>query len=556
MSSDTTLVARIEAASVVKIPVLSINRSEALKRGDRITVVFRNVMLPDRTGDALFDISDTIHAEYPEAKIMVLPPTLSDIRVTPHNVKEKSTRDITVTYQVRHRSGLTDNAVSITLPSGLTDSTFLSTFRVIPRGVTTLPADPLPTGTTKADYQYVTVTDTVAKPFSAAPAVFGSAVTFTGDMTFNEEITVIYHNAVILPLSMDREARLDHIQVTDSAISYDGLAYQTAVYRPKIRITTTATVLSVVDVTPDPVKGGQVRNMVVTYTARDEVFDNRIEIDLPSGWGPKYSTFGSAARTDAGPANTSYVRVDTTGGLVLAEGSLTLVGPAGLSLTLKDGKSMPNGSKITVTYQNVQVPELSPTQLANRPPPDANIVTATFDVSDTITGDPAKYDEMATVTVEHPDLSDIQVMLKMVKEGSIINKMTVTYTAKDIIYTNNRIDIRIPAGWDPAYPAVSADFVNEIDLLPTADKSMTSYVRITPRPANMDLTINNITSDGVDMMVNGDMGNGNRITVAFYNVRVRELPDREPKDDSIRVTDKLSADGNSKCCESLQTPYN
>ena len=76
--------------------------------------------------------NDLIPLEANRIKITVLPPTLSDVRVTPHNVKEKSTRDITVTYEVRHPSGLTDNEVSITLPLGLTVSTFETIFRDIP----------------------------------------------------------------------------------------------------------------------------------------------------------------------------------------------------------------------------------------------------------------------------------------------------------------------------------------------------------------------------------------------------------------------------------------
>ena len=562
VSSGNTRV-RIEAGTV-KIPVLADNQTEAMKEGDKITAVFRNVMLQDRTGAAEFTISDKLEAggdaadetrsNY-EVTLTVLPPTLSDIRVTPHSVKERSTRDITVTYQVRHPSGVTDNTVTIDLPSGLTALTSLeTTFRDIPRGVTTLPAS-LDTGKTEADYQYVTVTDTVAAAFSASPALIGTEVTFTGDMALNEEITVIYHNVKINPLPSPTAPRKDirddlrqHIQVTDSAISHDGSAYQMASYQPKIRITTTATNLSDVSVTPDPVKGEEVRNMVVAYTARDVVYDNTINIALPSGWGPKY---GSSFSTTAA-ANTSYVTVMVTPATLLVEDSLTPSGDTGaLELSFKDGMSMPNGSKITVTYHNVQVPEL---ELANRPPPDANIVKAQFTVTDNITGSGGykaimvnkKPVNKTQVTVAHPNLSDIQVTPQTVKEGSRVPKMTVTYTAKDIIYSGNRIDIRIPAGWDPVY----SDFVNETSLLPTDNKSMTSYVRITPRPANMDLTINSITSDGIDMQVNGDMGNGNRITVAFFNVRVESLTNRTPKEAAIRVTDKLSADGTANAAHS------
>ena len=54
----------------------------------------------------------------------------------------------------------------------------------------------------------MTVTDTVAAAFSAPPALIGAQqVTFTGDMALNEEITVIYHNAVISALNPDREDR-------------------------------------------------------------------------------------------------------------------------------------------------------------------------------------------------------------------------------------------------------------------------------------------------------------------------------------------------------------
>ena len=607
MSSDATKAARIELASVVSIPILSINRNEALKRDDRITVVFRNVMLPDRTGDALFNsisdmlgteprrYNDLIPLEANKIKITVLPPTLSDIRVTPHPFKEKSTDDIKVTYEVRHPSGLTDNAVSIALPSGLTTTTFGTTFREMKTrsGVTTLPPEPLPADKTEADYQYVTVTDTVAKAFTAAPALFDQEVTFTGDMPLGGEITVTYHNAVISELPLPSSAHtapnnerktirddfVRHIKVRDSAVSHNGSAYETDAYKRKIRITTAATNLSFVSVAPKPVKGGEVRDMVVTYTAQDVVYGNTITIGLPNTWKAAYANDGSASAAGFGSFDksinlaltadtaTAARRMVSTKAAALATGAsasktsyVTVeYSPRGASMNTAEVEinvnevmipvigDMKNGDGIVITYHNVQVPELDAFQLANRPPPDTNIVIAQFTVTDKITGAIDKYETDAQVTVEHPNLSDIQVTPKMVKEGSIINRMTVTYTANDIIYSGNQIFIRIPEHWDPAYPSVSPNFVNETSLLPTADKLMTSYMRFTPRPANMDLTINSITSDGVDMMVNGDMGNGNRITVAFYNVRVREVTGQNPSGRLHQGYGQTEYQRNSKC---------
>ena len=139
-----------------------------------------------------------------------------------------------------------------------------------------------------------TLTDT-------APMVNGVGVTVMGDMKENEEITVVFHNVVISELTApdpmtipegatnqgkprtDIRDNIDrYISVMDSAVSPNGGGYQTDSYKPDIRITTIPTLLSIVTVTPDPVDAESVETMTVTYTARDTVYGNIIEIILPT----------------------------------------------------------------------------------------------------------------------------------------------------------------------------------------------------------------------------------------------------------------------------------
>ena len=489
-------------------------------------------------------------------QIKVLHPTLSDIRVTPNDVPEDSTKKIKVTYEVRHPK-LTANAVSINLPSGLTD---LTAFLLVEE----LPAEPV------VNTIYVTVTDTVDAAFPAedepgAPEVTSAGTfTVTGDMELGEEITVNYHNVVIskLPLAADTRTNIRdnidrYIVVLDSAVSPDGSAYD------DIRITTSATALSVVGVTPDPVKGGSVETMTVTYRAMDTVYGNLITIDLPIDWDPAYPdspdapegtspSFGSDALETApttGATTTSYVVVDSD--VDLASGSLHLTGNGRLRLEIEG--AMSNRDTIKVIYHNVMVPELDRSQLLDR---DTEVI-AQFTVEDTITGSGADADGYGSgddtnsteVTVAHPDLSDIQVTpTKPVKADSIIN-MTVTYTAKDTIYGSNEIFIRIPVGWKPAHPEVSAIFVDGAGVS-AADRATTSYVKITSRLSGKDsdgedseLVVDDITADGVEMTVNGDMKSGDRIIVVFHKVKVQSLTDRTRVQADIRVTDKLADDG-------------
>ena len=523
-----------------------------MKRLNRITVVYHNVKVAQLTELQLedrmvavttpFTVTDTggIEAITEDNRSITLShPTLSDIRVTPHKVKEKSTRDVRVTYQVKHPM-LTDNTVSIALPDGLTSSPFV---------LDDPTADPNPTAAIdKTTDPYVTVTDTVNAVFDTAPVLTGVVLTVTGNMELNEKITVIYHNVVISTL-LDRVDLPGYIVVSDSAVSpaantgESGAAYVATTYQDKIKITISATNLSTVRVTPMSVKPESIRDMTVTYTAQDTVYNNRIEISLPDEWAPAYpevaSTFGDEALTAApttGAATTSYVVVES--GVDLLDGSLIIGSNNDLSLII-DG-NMSTGKTIEVTYHNVMVQPLTSSELDDRGVP----VIAQFTVMDEITG--SDYETSTQVTVAHPALSDIQVTpTRPVKTGSIIDMM-VTYTAKDAITTSNEITIRIPEGWDPAYSAASPTFVDEAGVS-AADKATTSYVKITSRLADTDseLTVDNISADGVIMTVTGDMEDGDRVVVSFHNVKVQSLADgsRMPVEAAIVVTDKLSTDG-------------
>ncbi len=563
-----------------------------MKGGNRITVTYHNVMVRALTVAELGDRDEPVKDEFTvrDVRTTHMPnltvnhPTLSDIRVTPHDVKEKATpRTVTVTYQVKH-SKLMGNEIGISPPQGLTSPDFASTFRPIDpsnprRGVTTLPT--LATNETEADYTYVTVTDTVAAEFSTAAVRSDGTFTVTGDMELNEKITVIYHNMKIselpsvsagdvredgTPRKIIRDSIVRHIDVTDSAVSPNGSAYKADSYKNKIRITTTATNLSAVSVAPMSVKPESVeKTMTVTYTAQDTVYDdNTITVALPIGWEAATAGFGSdfdksidlaaaAASTTATKgvvstlaegataATASYVTVQYTP----QRGTRTNTAEVSISgneVTIPVMGNMAARDRIVVTYHNVKVQALTASELDDRPPPPENAVMAQFTVTDEITG--SDYAAKTQVTVEHPILSDIRVTpTRPVTAESIID-MTVTYTAKDTLYAGNPINIRIPEEWDPAYPEHSPTFVDETDVS-AGEKATTSYVKITERLSGKGakFRVDDITSDGVFMTVDGDMKNGDRIVVSFHNVKVEPLATRASKKAKIVVTDKLSTDG-------------
>ena len=97
---------------------------------------------------------------------------------------------------------------------------------------------------------------------------------------------------------------------------------------------------------------------------------------------------------------------------------------------------------------------------------------------------------------------------------------------------------------------ISPIFVDE-EGVSAADKPTTSYVKITSRLADTDsdLTVHTISADGVQMTVTGDMEDGDRIVVSFYNVKVQSLADRTPVEAAIRVTDKLSGADDGRAYE-------
>ena len=181
----------VTSAGVVAFP------SIAMVEDNRITVTYHNVKVAQLTRTQLEEgmISEATRSTYEKAftvrdtagdtadtdpNITLLHPILSDIRVTPHRVKEKSTRAVTVSYQVRNPM-LTDNEVSIELPpdferTGLLFDAILyptrdSSGAILLRKPAT---DTIP---------YVTMTETVDADFDTPAAVDANGVfTVTGDM--------------------------------------------------------------------------------------------------------------------------------------------------------------------------------------------------------------------------------------------------------------------------------------------------------------------------------------------------------------------------------------
>ena len=313
--------------------------STAMRVTNRIVVRYHNVkvaqlgssQLEDRDTDVEVDITATHSGTDTTATtnktITLQHPKPSDIRVTPRDVWEKSTTDVTVTYQVKHDQ-LTNNDIVFTLPSTLplTGTTFETALRAEGGGQTTLPTPAAmdTAGTTEADYQYVTITDTVTTDFETngvsvtATGVVTMNMADAGEMELNEKITVIYHNVEIAPLAT-RTAVPQHIGVTDSAISPTNTTTTPSVYMSstalsdKIKITTSATPLSRIKVSPSSVKTESTQDMTIRYTANHTVYSNNVTTALPSGWVPKFGgSFGSVA-LEAAPATgadtTSYVVV-------------------------------------------------------------------------------------------------------------------------------------------------------------------------------------------------------------------------------------------------------
>ena len=117
----------------------------------------------------------------------------------------------------------------------------------------------------------------------------------------------------------------------------------------KIRITTAATALSAVDVTPDPVKGGEVRDMVVTYTARDVVYDNTITIDLPNvpnAWEAAYANDGNSAGAAGFGSFDKSIDLALTADTATAARRMVTTLPA----TLATGATQAVASYVTVEY--------------------------------------------------------------------------------------------------------------------------------------------------------------------------------------------------------------
>ena len=575
--------------------------------GSRIVVTYHNVLInvftetqaqgrtrplrgsPVATadGDQAFEFSvsgSTGSDTLAQRQLTVRQPALSDVRVLPNQVKElapinkdAAIKELRVTYQVKN-ANLAENDLTITLPAGLTTSTFEAT--VYPtrdaNGNIEFNSPKDDADAANDDNPYVVMTETVSEDFSdaGAPAVTDAGVfTVTGDMKLNEKITVNYRNLVIADLT-DRTA-VDHFVGVTDKLSTDLSTHNLYGHddiKGKLQITRSPTGLSTVSVAPPSVKTESVVDVVtVTYTATDTVYsNNRIGIRLPSEagfeWTPAYEandgtavgskSFGTDARKTDPTTNantTSYVVVKTS--VKLLEASLSILGDNQLFLTV-DG-DMKRGNRIVVTYHNVKVQALTTTQLAERDTP----VIAQFTVEDDITLSAAEYAKMTKVTVLPPDLSTIQFTPKTVKEESIINKMTVTYIAKDTIHTSSEVTIRTPEYWKPAYPADTPNFVDEADV-PTGEKATTSYVKVTSRltgkksdGTKSTLNVDRISAEGVFMTVTGDMEDGDRIVVSFYNMEVESLEgSRDTKKAQITVTDKLSADGSKYMNEIMVTP--
>ncbi len=542
--------------------------------GDAFDLTFHNVRVPKVAMDAeaqlsVTDSDNSDSAVYNSmAVINVNAPDPSMVEVMPDEVDSEDIADVEVTYTAQ--SSIMENVITISLPGGWTSAQpdtggTANSFGTAVR--TTLPT----TGRNTTSYMVAKFTKTTGS--DAALPVDGSdanlvnsgnfvitaptpttdpvgrasvRLTFTGTMKTGDKLVLTFHNARVPKVEEERE---DQVTVTDD-ISADG-----AIYNDSAKITINPPTPSMVEVMPDDVDSDDIADVEVTYTAQSSIMGNVITIKLPTtGWAPAYvntvggtgTSFGTVARTTlptTGRHTTSYVVAKftkTTG----SDAALTADGTDPELLTTNSGPitdlsgsdpamvvltftgTMKTGDKLVLTFHNVKVPAV------------AEETEAQLTVTDSIDADGSEYMADATITINPPTPSMVDVMPDDVDSGAI-EDVIVTYTAQSPI-PSNVVVITLPEDWGPA----NGDF----DIATTAPSDTTeSYVLVeTPETDSAAATGTPTIFDAsgnaeVTVPVTGTMGADDTFTVTFYNVQVPMV--QEQTETQLTVKDNLSTDG-------------
>ena len=110
---------------------------------------------------------------------------------------------------------------------------------------------------------------------------------------------------------------------------------------------------------------------------------------------------------------------------------------------------------------------------------------AELTVADNIGIDDTVDPPVAVISVNAPLQSTVKVTPPSAEAGSIIPRLTVTYTVADAVFTDNTVDIELPSGWEPAYSPedesdTSPHFGSDAyDKAPRTSGPLTSYVVVT-----------------------------------------------------------------------------
>jgi hypothetical protein len=335
------------------------------------------------------------------------------------------------------------------------------------------------------------------------------------------------------------------------------------------------------------VDSGEVRDVTVTYRVTKRIPDgNAITFRLPDDWRDKdgntdFGTMGDLTRgnftslaTDGNASTDSYVTVNTPyTSATAASLTATLSSSAGNDVVVTVGTTndpttqitMTPGNRITVTYHNVKVQEVTEAHFAGDTPaqPAAtdgtetrNPVGAQLSVSDTrgtVTGSgaTATYDSTATTVyasktlfkVSPPELSRVTVTDRTA-DSEEVRDVKVTYRVRARIEGGNVITIGLPTGWGDKDGSVdsSADFGDLGDAPTNGDftsfvtgttASTDSYVTVdTPYASAVadGLTVTGTLPEVVLTVVEDPstdaaitMMSGNIITVTYHNVKVKKL---------------------------------
>ena len=518
--------------------------------GDEVIVTFHNLNVAKiedvdpgkmyKSGH--FIVTDSVvGARYNEmgeevGEIKVMPPTLSDVSVDPLTVKAGELRDkIEVTYHVEDmlHGG---NEIHVEMPwdpddgdfGDFTDSINLAeddmdmvssqdeTAEDPPdTSYVTVKYDPAGSGRGRTNKATVTITSNEVM------------VMVDGDMMERDEIIVTYHGVRVDKVD-GRDTESGQIVVRDSLLGSTGM-YDTA---SVISVEPPALAdVSVAQPSSASVAADATEDIQVIYRVVETLYgENEITVELPAGWEPADGDFGdfednidldgdatatpledavslvSSEDKTADPPDTSYVTVDYdpagSGSGRMNRADVDIIGNK-VSVTVDS--DMMAGDRIIVTYRDAKVQGLD----------DTTPVKVPLTITDELSDDGLLYNVNITVSPRRVSIVSVDTTPPTVKSGEMLDTVTVTYTARDMV-SDNEITISLPDDWGTP-----------------SDVTVTSNLP--------DNTYSHTGMRTVTVTVDGEMSVGQYIKVTFEDVEVQELADSSTAESrKITVTDKIT----------------